>query len=135
MADGENISLNGATVLIADDDPLVSDLYKKAVKRAGGNAVAAVDGEDTLRKLDEGPVDIILLDIKMPKMNGYEVFRKLKSNPKTKDIPIIVLTSLDSHPEYLEEAGGAKVDEYLTKADVLPDEVIRKIAAHLRKSE
>ncbi len=127
MTGGENILFNGATVLIADDDPLMCDLYKKSIKRFGGNVVVAMDEENAMRKIGEELIDIILLDIKMPKMNGYEIFRKLKSNPKTKEIPIIVLTSLDSHPEYLEEAGGAKVDDYLIKADVLPDEVIKKL--------
>ncbi|MCL4392395.1 response regulator [Patescibacteria group bacterium] len=125
--------LNGVTVLIADDDPLICQLYRETVERAGGSAVVAVDGGDALRKLGEASVDLILLDIKMPNMNGYEVVRRLRSDPKTKDIPVFILTSLDTHPEYLEETTGVKVDEYIIKTKILPDEIVGKIREHLKK--
>ncbi len=131
MPDQTIISLNGATILIAEDDALVSKLYEKKIELSGGKPIVAVDGEDTLKKLESTKIDLILLDIKMPKMNGYEVLRRVKNNPATKDIPVIVLTSLETHPEYLEKTTGIKVDEYLMKADTLPDEVIQKISEHL----
>ncbi len=125
--------MNGVTVLIADDDPLICQLYRETVERAGGSAVVAVDGGDALRKLGEASVDLILLDIKMPNMNGYEEGRRLRSDPKTNDIPVFILTSLDTHPEYLEETTGVKVDEYIIKTKILPDEIVGKIREHLKK--
>lgn len=133
MTDQKNVSLNGAKILIADDDPLISQMYKESVELAGGVAVVAMNGSEALQKSESADIDLILLDIKMPKMNGYEALRKLKENPKTKGIPVIVLTSLDTHPEYLEETTGVKADEYLIKSNVLPDDIIRKIREHLER--
>lgn len=118
--------MKNAIILIVEDEPLVSRMYEKKIESSGGVAITAFDGEEALEKLERKKVDLILLDIKMPKMNGYEMLRKVKENPKTKDIPVIVLTSLDPHPEYIDKT--IKVEGYLSKSDVLPEEIIEKIA-------
>jgi len=133
MPDNTNLSLKNAAILIADDDVLISQMYKKKVESLGGRAITAFDGEETLHKLETEKADLILLDIKMPKINGYEVLRKLREDPKTKDIPVFILTSLDSHPEYIEKMTDIKVEEYLLKSDVLPEEVMQKVADCLNK--
>jgi CheY-like chemotaxis protein len=125
--------LRGKTILIADDDPLILELYGKKIETLGAKAVTAIDGEDTLLKLGQENVDAILLDIRMPKMNGYEVLRKIKEDPRTKDIPVLIFTSLESHPEYPEKVIGVKVEEFIIKSNVLPDDVMQKIASHLKK--
>lgn len=125
--------MRGKTILIADDDPLILELYGKKIETLGAKAVTAIDGEDTLLKLGQENVDAILLDIRMPKMNGYEVLRKIKEDPRTKDIPVLIFTSLESHPEYPEKVIGVKVEEFIIKSNVLPDDVMQKIASHLKK--
>ena len=67
----------------------------------------------------------------MPKVNGYEVFKRMKDDEKMKSIPVIVLTNLDEHPEYIERVTGTTAEEYLVKSNVSVDEVIKKIAQHV----
>lgn len=133
MPGNTNLSLNNVTILIAEDDVLISQLYKKKVELLGGRAITALDGEEALHKLEIEKIDLILLDIKMPRMNGYEVLRRLKNDPKTEDIPVFILTSLESHPEYVKKTANIQVEEYLMKSDILPNEVMEKIIACLNK--
>lgn len=88
-------------VLLVDDDPAVLVFMKKLLEKHGYVVLEANNGKEGLKKArDEGP-DIILLDIMMPKLDGWEVARKLKDDPKTKNIPIIMLTVLaeDEHKQ------------------------------------
>lgn len=125
--------LENVSILMVEDDELLTRMYEKRLLIDGAKVTVAVDGEDALEKLGKEKVDIILLDLMMPKVNGYEVLRRIKHNPLLKDIPIIVLTNLDAHPEYVEQAAGAKVEEYLVKSNTSMDEVVRKIFLHVKK--
>lgn len=129
----KNALLRGVTVLVTDDDPLMAELYEKRVELSGGQAIVAANGEEALAKLKRVKIDAILLDIKMPKMNGYEVLRHLRNDPALKDIPVFVLTSLESHPEYVEKATDIKVEEFLLKSNVSPEAVMEKVAAALQR--
>lgn len=125
------MELEGKTILLVEDDELLERMYEKRVQLAGGKVISALTGEAGLSKLETEHVDLVLLDLVMPKMNGYEVLRRMKANPRMEHIPVIILTNLDEHPEYVEEATGVKADEYLVKSNTSVEEVIRKIVAHL----
>jgi len=135
MIDNKNTLLRGVTVLITEDDPLIAELYEKTVAMSGGQAILAGDGEEALMKLKHLKIDVILLDIKMPKMNGYEVLRHLKDDPTLSEIPVFVLTSLESHPEYVQKASDIKIEEFLLKSDVTPEEVMEKVARALERKK
>lgn len=125
--------LANKTILLVEDDMVLCKMYKKALEIAGANVLVSANGQDALVQLWRERVDLILLDLMMPLMNGYETIRQIKSNERTCHIPIIVLTNLDEHPEFIEKATGAKLEEYLVKSNVTIDEVIEKIGKHVAK--
>lgn len=84
----------GKTILIVDDSPTVLALIKSTLEKAGFEILTAVDGQECLDTAKSQEVDLILLDIEMPKMDGYTALRELRyGDKKTKDIPVVMLTS------------------------------------------
>src|SRR5690348_16475946 len=81
-------------ILIVEDDPLLSRKYQKIFTFEGFEVEMANDGEDGLEKIRASKPIIVLLDVMMPKMNGLQVLEKLKLDPETKHIPVIMLTNL-----------------------------------------
>jgi CheY-like chemotaxis protein len=98
-----------AKILIVEDDPLMSRMYQKIFKFEGYDAEVAVDGQEGLDKVRSLKPTLVLLDIMMPKMNGLQVLEKLKADPETKEIPVVMLTNL---------AGQTDAENALTKGAV-----------------
>ncbi len=89
-----------ARVLLAEDDPDIQKVVRMSLKMKGVKEVAVADnGEECLAKVAEFAPDVILLDVMMPKLDGYATCRKLKENPATRDIPVIFLTAKAQHYE------------------------------------
>lgn len=101
-------------ILIVDDEPLNLKLLRAKLGKNYPQIVDASNGQEALEKANEINPDLILLDIMMPGMDGFEVTRQLKANPKTKDIPIILITALDGH-DYKVMGFEAGADEFLNK--------------------
>jgi two-component system, cell cycle response regulator len=101
-------------ILVVDDDPLNVKLLASKLPEDQFETITAFSGQEALRKTLKDPPDLILLDIMMPEMNGYEVSQWLKNNPATQDIPIILVTALDGAEDKVKgfEAGA---DEFLNK--------------------
>jgi len=111
-----------AKVLIVEDDPLMLRMYQKIFKFGDYEVETAGDGEEGLSKVAATPPTIILLDVMMPKMNGLQVLAKLKDNPATKDIPVVMLTNLAGEQDA--EAALAKgAVKYIIKSEHTPKEV------------
>lgn len=91
------MSITAATLLIVDDEPLVRKLLKTLLEDQGYLTLTASSGEEALAIVEQQPPDLILLDIMMPGMDGYEVARKLKSDKSMANIPIIMLSALGEH--------------------------------------
>lgn len=83
-----------AKILIVEDDSLMVRMYQKVFSIEGHQVEVASDGEEALEKIRSGKPTIILLDIMMPKLNGLQVLEKLKADPATGNIPVIILTNL-----------------------------------------
>jgi CheY-like chemotaxis protein len=98
-----------AKILIVEDDPLMARLYEKVFKFEGHEVDVALNGRDGLDKVRANRPNVMVLDIMMPEMNGLEVLDKLKADPDTKTIPVVVLTNL---------AGGQDAEAALTKGAV-----------------
>ena len=101
-------------ILVVDDNEDSRDLVVKVLKNRGYQMVEAVDGEDALEKAESENPDIILLDISIPKLDGYEVTRRLKSREKFRNIPIIALTAHAMKGDK-EKALQAGYDGYISK--------------------
>jgi DNA-binding response OmpR family regulator len=84
-----------AQIMVVDDDPDTVSILARHLQREGYAAIEAVSGLDCLRILGEQTADVILLDLMMPEMDGFAVCRALKQNPKTAEIPIIMITARD----------------------------------------
>lgn len=115
-------------LFMAEDDPLMSRMYERAFRLAGDDLVIAHDGEEAitlLQKADPKPA-VILLDIMMPKINGFDVLRKIKEDEKLKNIPVIMLTNLagDSDAEKALSLGAVL---YLVKSQYNPKDIVAKV--------
>jgi|WetSurMetagenome_2_1015567.scaffolds.fasta_scaffold13490_2 CheY-like chemotaxis protein len=109
-------SLKRPLVLVADDEPVILRLALKVIERLGYGVVAARDGQEAYRMAVDCRPDVLLLDALMPKMDGREVGRRLKENPATSGVKVIVMTSTFTATKYKSEALTAfRADEYITK--------------------
>jgi formate hydrogenlyase transcriptional activator len=118
------------TVLVVDDDaPSLSALFE-CLRRAGYRVLVAQDGAGALERAATGQPALILLDVMMPDMNGFETCRRLKLSPATADIPVLFLTALTDTTEKLKGFEAGAVD-YLTKPFQW-EEVLARVRTHLR---
>ena len=102
-------------ILIVDDTEDNLDLLEFALKRKPVKMLRATSGMECLELAEMEQPDVILLDIQMPEMDGYETFRRLRANKKTAKIPVVFLTAQRKDPESIEKGLALGVDEYLTK--------------------
>ncbi|MEK7059618.1 MAG: response regulator [Patescibacteria group bacterium] len=109
-------------VLIVEDDPLMSRMYQKIFTFQKYEVEVAGDGEEGLAKVASTNPTIILLDVMMPKMNGLQVLEKLKSDPATKSIPVIMLTNLAGQQD-AETALAKGAVKYIIKSEHEPKEI------------
>ena len=103
-----------ARVLLVDDSVSVRKFVGQMLERAGFMVATAIDGVEALERLAEGPPSVVVTDLEMPRLNGYELIRDLKRRPATRDIPVVVLTTRagDKHARLARELG---ISHYMTK--------------------
>jgi len=102
-------------LLCIDDEPGVVELVELIMRTENVVVKGATSGAEGLAMMQDTPPHIVLLDIMMPDMDGWEVFKQIKANPALKDIPIIILTARDSTFEEIVARERAGVDDYITK--------------------
>lgn len=124
--------MNKNRILIVEDDAFLRDIYVEILTQEGYSVETAVDGEQGLEKVRAGGWDLILMDIILPKMDGLEIMKKVKSE-KT-DLPnkaVVFLTNLDSD-EQIKEA--LKYGEgYFIKSQLTPDNLLKEVSVYLKK--
>jgi len=120
------------TILVADDQPDLRAMISLTLESAGFQVLRAGDGLETLAILQTQAVDLILADIAMPRLNGYQLYQRVCENPRWLAIPFIFLTarSLDSDIRYGKELG---VDDYLTKP-IEPEDLLAAVQGRLRRA-
>jgi serine phosphatase RsbU (regulator of sigma subunit) len=119
----------GRDILIVDDTPANLRLLAQMLAERGFKVRAVTSGARALAALESAPCDLVLLDIKMPGMNGYEVCKRLKADAQTRDIPVIFISSLDEVADKVNAFSAGGVD-YVTKPFQL-DEVLARVETHL----
>ncbi|HET6879816.1 MAG TPA: response regulator [Pirellulales bacterium] len=110
----ESTSPLKSRILIADDNPTNVELLEVYLSDVECEMAIAVDGQDTLNKVASFKPDLILLDVMMPKLSGFEVCKQLKSNPATRRIMILMVTALNELGD-IERAVNAGTDDFLSK--------------------
>lgn len=121
-----------AHILLVEDDPLIYRMYQKVFQLEGLDLAVASDGQDGLQKVQAQPPDLILLDVMMPIMNGVELLEKLKEDPKTTDIPVIMLTNL-SNMQITQDALSKGALFYIVKSETEPDRLVQIVRDTLNK--
>jgi CheY-like chemotaxis protein len=111
---GRDQEVRNSTVLIADDNEQNVELLQAYLEDLGCRVLATYDGQQTLEVVKTEKPDLLLLDIMMPKMSGYEICKKLKSAPETASIPICMVTALTEVGD-IERAVEAGTDDFLSK--------------------
>ncbi len=123
-----------AKILLVEDDMILAEMYQAKFELEGHDMKVVNNGEDCLKLLKNYTPDLILLDILMPKLNGFHVLKEIKKQPNLRQIPIILLTNLgqaevDMNQELAHALG---VNDYLIKSHHTPDEVVDKVLRVLK---
>lgn len=118
-------------ILIVDDERDFVEALKAHLKAFDYEVSSAFSGPEGLRKAEKDAPELILLDISMPKMDGFEVLSRLKDNPNTQNIPVIMLTCKDDMDSALKSAGLGMVEYILKPFDTVPD-LLTAIKKHLK---
>ena len=121
-----------ACILIADDDVILTEMLRFRLEAAGHSVACAADGMAALEAVASRDIDLIVLDLMMPIVAGPEVLARLKTDPATADIPVVMLTARKSEGDVVAALKGG-VDEYLTKP-FMPQELLLRITKLLAKA-
>lgn len=120
-----------ARILIADDDVILTEMLRFRLEALRHEVLIASDGKSALDILAEQPVDLLVLDSMMPVIAGPEVLSRIKADPATAKIPVVMLTARKGESDVLSALKGG-VDEYLTKP-FIPQELLFRIAKLLER--
>jgi DNA-binding response OmpR family regulator len=111
-------------ILLVEDDPFISDIYVTSLGRSNFEVTHCKDGDECINTLKDNKFDLVLLDLLLPKSDGFEVLKKIKENPI--NTPIIVFTNLTDR-ETIEKAMSLGATDCLIKSNFKPQEIIEKI--------
>ncbi len=118
-------------ILIVEDDPVLLKMYSEKFSFEGFKVLNARDGEEALKVSLSEHVDVILLDIMLPRMSGTDFLAMLRQNPKGKSVPVVALTNLTADEER-QKAIKLGVEEYLVKAMQTPEKVVEIVKKYLK---
>ena len=120
-----------STILLVEDDPDIRYLVSYKLTKGGFDVIEAADGFAGLREAEEHAPDLVILDVRMPRMSGLEVCRELRARPRTATVPIILLTAR-TRPEDVEQAYAVGASDYVAKP-FSPRELQLRVEAALAK--
>ncbi|HUD08555.1 MAG TPA: response regulator [Candidatus Saccharimonadales bacterium] len=121
-------------ILIVEDDNFVAEVYFAKLTEMGYEAILAQNGEEGIATLKKDKIDMILLDILMPIMNGMEMLEEIKKREDWKNIPVILLTNV-GEKESIQKVREMGVKNYLIKSHFTPAEVIEKIESVFKENK
>lgn len=113
-------------ILLIEDDPFLVDIYTTKLNEVGYSVVSAFDGDEAMRKIEEEKPDVVLLDIVLPNIDGWEILRKIKKDEKLKNLEVIILSNLGQKEE-VEKGINLGASKYIIKAHHTPSEVAAEV--------
>lgn len=119
-------------ILIAEEDPFLGKIYKKKLEESGYKVTVVDNGESCIREVEKKIPRLVVMDILLPRVDGFQVIEMLKSNPKTAHIPVVVFTHL-GQKEDVKKALSLGASTYLLKSHGKPDDLLAKIQEILQK--
>jgi len=119
-------------VMLVEDDPFLQNMYTTKLKLSHFDVTSATDGKEAWDKIQEAKPDIVLLDVMLPTMDGFEILTEIRKHAELKDTPVIMLTNL-SKKEEVDKGLQLGANDYLIKAHFMPSEVVQKITKLLGK--
>ena len=123
-----------AKILIIEDDPGISKVISSRLSREEYTVLLAADGEEGLRKAQEENPDLIILDLMLPKLDGFEVLKSIKDDDKTKGVPVIILSNLGQTKD-IDRGMKLGASDYLIKTDFSISEIIDKVRTNILKGK
>lgn len=121
-------------ILFIDDDELLGDVLTQKIRNEGYEVTLVRDGADGLQELRAEKPDLMLLDLVLPSMNGYEILEAKKKDPAIADVPVIIISN-SGQPVDVERAHALGVKDYLLKGQLAPEDVVLKIRGYLGPGE
>jgi two-component system alkaline phosphatase synthesis response regulator PhoP len=117
-------------ILLIEDEEIIIDLLQKKLIQSGYNIITARNGEEGIKKIKEEKPDLVLLDIIMPKMTGFDVLEKKNEDKEIKKIPVIIISN-SGQPVEIDKAQKMGVKDWLVKTEFDPQEVLDKVKKHI----
>lgn len=114
------------TILIIEDDDFVVKAYKVKFEKEGFNVAVALDGNEALAYLKKEPADLIILDLMLPEINGFDVLATIRKNEKWKKVPVIVMSNLGQEQD-IKRCQALGISDYIVKSDIKISEVVEKV--------
>lgn len=124
---------DGIKILVVEDDKFLRDLLVRKLNEEHFNLEIAIDGSEAINKINDWMPDLILLDLIIPGVDGFEVLKRIKEAPATSKIPVVILSNLGQQEE-VERGLSLGAADYLVKAHLTPGEIIDKIKDILKKA-
>ena len=118
--------MSSKRILVVEDDKFLRDLIVQKLTKEGFKVIEAVDGEEGFKKAQEQKPDLVLLDLILPGIDGFEVLSKIKEVPDLSEIPVIILSNLGQRDD-IERGLKLGAADYLVKAHFTPGDIIEKI--------
>ena len=119
------------TILLVEDDPFISDIYSSRLREEDFTVDIAKDGQMALEKIKDNYYDLVVLDILLPKMDGWQVLKALRSEEKTKNLKVVVISNLDQQ-DYAQEIADFGVIKYFLKIKTTPEEITNTVKEILK---
>ncbi|RMG04500.1 MAG: response regulator [Acidobacteria bacterium] len=125
--------IQGPLILVVDDSPTVRKLITTKLERSGYRVIQAIDGLDALEKINSAVPDLVLLDITMPNLDGYEVCKRIRSNEATKNIPVVMISGKDG---FFDKVRGRMVGSsgYITKP-FGPETLMKTVESYIKNTQ
>ncbi len=124
---------NQRLILLVEDDPFLSNILIMKLQKEGLNVIHAVDGDDALTKLNEGSYEMVLLDLILPKKNGFEVLEAMRKDSRFETTPVIIVSNLGQDSD-MEKARSLGVIDYIVKERLSIDDLVAKVKSEIPQS-